>query len=413
MMKSLHVYIGMAVMSVLAFTATTETAGRSLKGKMFTLSRDRGGISFFPPSHSPTSSPYYTTTGRPYYTTTRRPYYTTTHKPTLLPYTTRRPYYTTTHKPTLLPYTTRRPYYTTTHKPTLLPYTTRRPYYTTTHKPTLLPYTTRRPYYTTTRPYYTPTRPTTRRPYYTTTRRPYYTTTHKPTLLPYTTRRPYYTTTRPYYTTTRPWTTAPVTRGVSVCVRYLADSISSVFTLSSSTGAFLKLSVEGERWYTLNLDRYGYRTMTFRPYLKFWSNMVPDIWTRVCVTVDSMKNVAQVFSGSDISIRKMIPYKYEWSGVPVIDFSGFEGQLTDVQVWDYALCYKEVFNYMTSGIYAPYRGSILSWSDISYSPRGKTLLEETYERQARQPIGSSGERKGRHPKTWAFSNLVESQNEQL
>ncbi|XP_034388203.1 uncharacterized protein LOC117730549 isoform X6 [Cyclopterus lumpus] len=386
MMKSLHVYIGMAVMSVLAFTATTETAGRSLKGKMFTLSRDRGGISFFPPSHSPTSSPYYTTTGRPYYTTTRRPYYTTTHKPTLLPYTTRRPYYTTTHKPTLLPYTTRRPYYTTTHKPTLLPYTTRRPYYTTTHKPTLLPYTTRRPYYT---------------------------TTHKPTLLPYTTRRPYYTTTRPYYTTTRPWTTAPVTRGVSVCVRYLADSISSVFTLSSSTGAFLKLSVEGERWYTLNLDRYGYRTMTFRPYLKFWSNMVPDIWTRVCVTVDSMKNVAQVFSGSDISIRKMIPYKYEWSGVPVIDFSGFEGQLTDVQVWDYALCYKEVFNYMTSGIYAPYRGSILSWSDISYSPRGKTLLEETYERQARQPIGSSGERKGRHPKTWAFSNLVESQNEQL
>ncbi|XP_056292512.1 DNA-directed RNA polymerase II subunit RPB1-like isoform X2 [Pseudoliparis swirei] len=476
MMKSrpLYVSLGMAVMSALVITATptwaTTAAGRCLDGKMFTLSRSGGGITFYAPSSAPTSSPgptrpYDTTTWRPYYpthkpTTTRRPYYPTTRRP-YYP-TTRRPYYPT-HKPTILPYTTRYPYYPTTrrpyyptHKPTILPYTTRypyyptptprpwptRPYYTTTRCPCHHPTTTPRPWTTaprpwTTRPYYTTTRcpchhptPTTprpwpTRPYDTTTWRPYYPThkptilpyttrhpyypTHKPTILPYTTRYPYYPThkptTRPHHKTTtppttpRPWTTAPATRGVSVCLRYLADDLSStVVTLSPSSRAPLRLGFSNG-WYTLTFDPYGYSALSFRPSFRFWSNMVPDIWTRVCVTLDSMKNVAQVFSGSNISIRKMMPSKYDWSGEPVINFSGFDGQLTDVQIWDYPLRYKEVFNYMTSGIYAPYRGSALSWSNISYSSTGGALLEEAYEWQARWPIGGSG------GKTWAVSNM--------
>lgn len=323
--RPLYVSLGMAVMSALVITATptwatTEAAGRCLDGKMFTLSRSGGGITFYAPSSAPTSSPGPT---RPYDTTTWRPYYPT-------------------------------------HKPT----TTRRPYYPT-HKPTILPYTTRYPYYP----------------------------PHKPTT------RPHHKTTTP-----RPWTTAPATRGVSVCLRYLADDLSStVVTLSPSSRAPLRLGFSNG-WYTLTFDPYGYSALSFRPSFRFWSNMVPDIWTRVCVTLDSMKNVAQVFSGSNISIRKMMPSKYDWSGEPVINFSGFDGQLTDVQIWDYPLRYKEVFNYMTSGIYAPYRGSALSWSNISYSSTGGALLEESYEWQARRPIGGSGE------KTWAVSNM-ESQNE--
>lgn len=43
--------------------------------------------------------------------------------------------------------------------------------------------------------------------------------------------------------------------------------------------------------------------------------------------------------------------QYQWSGEPVITFSGFDGQLTDVQVWDYPLRYKEVLYYMSHGYY--------------------------------------------------------------
>lgn len=35
----------------------------------------------------------------------------------------------------------------------------------------------------------------------------------------------------------------------------------------------------------------------------------------------------------------------------MIDFSGFDGQLTDVQMWDYPVSYREVFSYMTKGLY--------------------------------------------------------------
>lgn len=36
--------------------------------------------------------------------------------------------------------------------------------------------------------------------------------------------------------------------------------------------------------------------------------------------------------------------------------------------------------------FRPYRGSVLTWSSISYSLRGNTLLEDAYERQDKQPI---------------------------
>lgn len=248
---------------------------------------------------------------------------------------------------------------------------------------------------------------------------PYFSPTPTPT--PYPTRhyttRPYYTTTRPYtsrpYYTTTP--TAPPTRGVSVCLRYLSDYSNSLFTLSPSSRNPLNLVVSNVGSYTLNLDRYRQYSLYMNPNVRFWSNVGPDIWTRVCLTMDSVKNVAQVFSGSNISIRKMLPIRYAWSGEPVIDVSGFDGQVTDIQIWDYPLRYKEVFNYMTSGVYGQYSGSVLSWSHISYSPRGNTLLEDTYEWQARQPINSIRGRKGRRVKggmkIMEFFNAEESQRE--
>ncbi|XP_044066321.1 uncharacterized protein LOC122882705 [Siniperca chuatsi] len=371
-MKLLYVPMVMAVMSALVvtnsglkttkstpWTRTTGPYGLNLNGKMFTLSLNRGEISFFPPNFSPSSPSWtsrsYTTTYAPWTTTTSRHRTTTTY-----------PSWTTT-----TPHTT----------------TTSRRRTTTTYAP----------WTTTTRRHRTTTTPHT-----TTTSRRRTTTTYAPW------------TTTPKRTTTTPHTTTPhPTRGVSVCLRYLIDqqtSSNSIFTLSPSSTP-LKLGANNVGWYTLYFGSYSYYNLDLHPDIRFWSNIGPDIWNRVCLTVDTVKNVAQVFRDSSISIRKMLPanVQYVWSGEPVIDFSGFDGQVTDVQVWDYPLRYKEIFNYMTSGFYLPYCGSVLTWSSINYSPRGNTLLEDAYEWHARQPISSK--RRGHRPKgekkMWEFINVGE------
>lgn len=38
----------------------------------------------------------------------------------------------------------------------------------------------------------------------------------------------------------------------------------------------------------------------------------------------------------------------------------------------------------------PYRGSVISWSRVTYSVRGKVLLENTYEQQGKQLVSRRG-----------------------
>ncbi|KAK5600030.1 hypothetical protein CRENBAI_011010 [Crenichthys baileyi] len=193
-------------------------------------------------------------------------------------------------------------------------------------------------------------------------------------------------------TTTYPsWSTAPTTRGVSVCLRYITDSESSIFTLSPSSSR-LRLDVSGTFAYSLTFNDYS--SAYLKPNIRLWSDLRPNMWTRICLTVDNVKGVVQMFRDSSMSIRKRLTYRYMWSGEPVIDFSDFEGQVTDVQVWDYPLSFKEAFYYMSSGLYGSYRGSVLNWSHVSYSITGMTLLEDSYEQQIRQPNRRRG--RGRH-----------------
>ncbi|KAE8298777.1 hypothetical protein D5F01_LYC03282 [Larimichthys crocea] len=204
------------------------------------------------------------------------------------------------------------------------------------------------------------------------------------------------------------------TAGVSVCLRYLTDYVQIsrpvIFTLRSSSSS--PISLKSSSGFSYGLTFNYYPNLEFKPNIRFWSNIGPDIWTGLCLTVDTVKNVAQVFSGPNISIRKILPIRYVWSGQPVIDFSGFDGQVTDVQIWDYPLHYREIYNYMVSGVYGPHRGSILTWSSISYSPRGNVVMEDVYEQQSKQSLSSGGSReRGRHlkgkKKTRKFWNLEE------
>ncbi|XP_004069367.1 uncharacterized protein LOC101161631 isoform X2 [Oryzias latipes] len=209
---------------------------------------------------------------------------------------------------------------------------------------------------------------------------------------------PYTTTTLRPTTTTRyyPWTTAPPKGGVSVCLRLItSDTNPSIFTLSPSSTP-LSLQVTDGGWYLL---RFGSNQLRLRPSVPIWPNIGRGMWTSVCLTVDFTKNVVQMFSNMNMSTRKLLMYGYQWSGEPVITFSGFDGQLTDVQVWDYPLRYKEVLYYMSHGYYGSVQGSLLTWSNIRYSLQGRSLLENSYEWQMKLPISKKR-------RNWALKRKV-------
>ncbi|XP_060897295.1 uncharacterized protein LOC132976992 [Labrus mixtus] len=387
---------------------TAGPSGRNLNGKMFTLNFYKGGISLYAPNFTPQPTSWPVPTSYRYHRyNTARPYIPYRNRG----YNTARPYNPYRYRG----YITPTPYIPYRYRG----YITPTPYIPYRYRgyntpPPYIPYRYRG--YNTPAPYipYRYRGYNTPPPYI-----PYRYRGHitPPPYIPYRYRghitpTPYipyrdqgYNTAWP--STAPPYTASPPTptRGVSVCLRFLNDFQRgyqpTVFTLSPSTSP-LSLRVYDSGQYALAYSMYGQDNILLRPDIRLWSNTEPEIWTRICVTVDALKNVAQMFKGPDMSIRKMLSTQYVWSGEPVIDFPAFDGQLTDVQVWDYPLRDKEVFNYMTRFTFESWSsGNVLTWSSINYSFRGNALLEDVYENvyenQAKQRISSS-RGGGRRPK---------------
>ncbi|XP_054639684.1 uncharacterized protein LOC129185977 isoform X2 [Dunckerocampus dactyliophorus] len=118
------------------------------------------------------------------------------------------------------------------------------------------------------------------------------------------------------------WTTEPPTGGVTVCLRYMLDlrwSSPVIFTLSPSSQAAMTLAVHYDGQHELRWSRLRYRSVYLSPSISMWPNVLPDIWSRVCITVDTLKSVVQLFSGANMSVRKMIPFKMAlWFGPHVV-----------------------------------------------------------------------------------------------
>lgn len=178
------------------------------------------------------------------------------------------------------------------------------------------------------------------------------------------------------------WTTPSPTRGVSVCLRFMTES--SSFTLFKLAPRSPLSFTWGNPWCTLTWNYYY--QVSLNPRLSFWSSVRTQPWTSVCVVLDSYKNVAQVFQGGAMSIRKILPTRMVWTGEPVLDMSSFDGQVTDLEVWDRPLSYREVFGYMQN--FGP-SGTVLTWSNIGYRYSGSILLEDTYTQQMKQPLSNS------------------------
>lgn len=76
----------------------------------------------------------------------------------------------------------------------------------------------------------------------------------------------------------------------------------------------------------------------------------------------------------------------------------FEGQVTDVEVWDRVLSPSWIMSYMSGWTYWSYTpGNVLTWSKAIYSTNGEVLLETNTYNSDHQPI--RGQRQPPRPMT--------------
>lgn len=86
------------------------------------------------------------------------------------------------------------------------------------------------------------------------------------------------------------------------------------------------------------------------------------------------------------------------NGPPVLEVYMFEGQVTDVEVWDRVLSPSWIISYMSRHSYWSYTpGNVLTWSKAIYSTNGEVLLETNTYNSDHQPI--RGQRQPPRPMT--------------
>ncbi|XP_072293291.1 uncharacterized protein [Eucyclogobius newberryi] len=171
---------------------------------------------------------------------------------------------------------------------------------------------------------------------------------------------------------------------MSVCLRFMSDSRS--INLFKAPSSLLRLSpnIAGSSQDLFHsFSSNSHSQVTLSPWIP--TAQTPP-WTSVCLVLDSVNSVLQIFEGGAMRIRKIQPSRMAWSGEPVLDISGLDGQVTDLEVWDYPLKYRQVFSYLQNYMSS---GTVLTWSNIVYRFKGKARFEEAFALRRKEPISSS------------------------
>ncbi|XP_035628447.1 uncharacterized protein LOC118385425 [Oncorhynchus keta] len=195
--------------------------------------------------------------------------------------------------------------------------------------------------------------------------------------------------------TSYPYTTpSPSLSALTVCLRYMAEEGKDLTLFSLTQGKYWNLLLE--RNSGMDYLSTHSSSQSFRSYRLLWSITEPRPWTSLCVTWEKNTGVAQVWRGRTVSIRKRV-FGQVTNGPPVLKVYKFEGQLTDVEVWDRVLSPSWIMSYMSGWRFYPSYtpGNVLTWSNAIYSTNGEVLLERNTYNSDHQPI--RGHRQHRRP----------------
>ncbi|XP_071219616.1 mucin-1-like [Salvelinus alpinus] len=183
-----------------------------------------------------------------------------------------------------------------------------------------------------------------------------------------------------------PYTTpSPSLSALTVCLRYMAEEGKDLTLFSLTQGNYWNLLLE--RNSGMDFLSIHSSSQSFRSYRLMWSIAGPRPWTSLCVTWEKNTGVAQVWRGGTVSVRKRV-FGQVTNGPPVLKVYKFEGQVTDVEVWDRILSPRWIMSYMSGWqsywSYTP--GNVLTWSKAIYSTNGEVLLERNTYNSDHQPI---------------------------
>ncbi|XP_052377308.1 jeltraxin-like [Oncorhynchus keta] len=186
---------------------------------------------------------------------------------------------------------------------------------------------------------------------------------------------------------------SPSSSPLTVCLRYMAEEGEDLTFFSLTQGNNWNLLLKRYYWGMdhLSIDS----SQDFSSYKLFRAVREAHPWTSLCVTWEKKTGMAQVWRGGTVSVRKRV-FGQVTNGPPVLKVFKFEGQVTDVEVWDRVLSPSWILAYMSGWqsywSYTP--GNVLTWSKAIYSTNGEVLLERNTYNSDHQPISGHDQRPG-------------------
>ncbi|XP_076593852.1 serum amyloid P-component-like [Chaetodon auriga] len=173
-------------------------------------------------------------------------------------------------------------------------------------------------------------------------------------------------------------------RSLSACLRFFTDLSRNygLFSLATPSHAndFLIFNEAGNNETDLYVkdQKVDFRGLTYNLHRRH----------SICVTVDFMSGLAQLWLNGKPSSRKFVGSGSKISG-PILIVLGqeqdshgggfdinqsFVGMMSDVHLWDHTLTPSEIQNYMEHRSFTS--GNVLSWRALDFQAIGRVLIED-------------------------------------
>lgn len=181
---------------------------------------------------------------------------------------------------------------------------------------------------------------------------------------------------------------------LTVCMRAVSESwmISDRLELSFESGWFRNI------WIGANMGYYeGYQLQVGNDAVDFTKRSLVPVgevqtpWRSRCFTWDSGTGMAQLWFDGMMSVRKGLARGTMFTGHLQLALPLFEGQLTELYVWNRVLDARQLFQYLHNKVVSE-RGAILDWRQIEFSTGGYVLMEPAF----RNPASKDQKGKKRH-----------------
>ncbi|KAM9444712.1 serum amyloid P-component-like [Clarias gariepinus] len=171
----------------------------------------------------------------------------------------------------------------------------------------------------------------------------------------------------------------PEVTGITLCLRGLTDKKwmiddrlqlmfgeRNAFYITASSSSEYQLQVAG-----------SYPYVTFNVNSMVAVREVSSVWKSRCVTWDSDSGMAQLWFDGRMSVRKGVSRGAVFSGQAELSLHQFEGQLSDVYLWDSVLSTRELYRYLYQ-LSVPWGGKVLDWTQMEFITSGYVVLEPAY-----------------------------------